>query len=194
MQGRMTVGRYRAVDLSLFAVILIVFEMVLVRAANEWFPKEPWTVSVTAAVTAVVMVRWGPWCALHALIGGIVTVTVSRGTAQQFLIYGLGNLAAMAVWPLERKWGWERLRSNSLLNFLFAALVLLAMQGGRILIALVLGTKPEELLLFITSDSVSYIFTLVIVWIVSRLDGMLEDQEHYLRRINDPKNREGGIA
>lgn len=194
MQGRMTVGRYRAVDLSLFAVILIVFEMVLVRAANEWFPKEPWTVSVTAAVTAVVMVRWGPWCALHALIGGIVTVTVSRGTAQQFLIYGLGNLAAMAVWPLERKWGWEKLRSNSLLNFLFAALVLLAMQGGRILIALVLGTKPEELLLFITSDSVSYIFTLVIVWIVSRLDGMLEDQEHYLRRINDPKNREGGIA
>ena len=57
-----------------------------------------------------------------------------------------------------------------------------------------MGTKPEELLLFITSDSVSYIFTLVIVWIVSRLDGMLEDQEHYLRRINDPKNREGGIA
>ncbi len=194
MQGRMTIGRYRAVDLSLFAVILIVFETVLVRAANEWFPKEPWTVSVTAAVTAVVMVRWGPWCAIHALIGGIVTVTVSRGTGQQFLIYGLGNLAALAVWPLERKWGWKKLGSNSLLNFLYAALVLLAMQGGRILVALAMGTKPEELLLFITSDSVSYIFTLVIVWIVSRLDGMLEDQEHYLRRINDPKNREGGIA
>ena len=194
MQGRMTVRRYRAVDLSLFALILIVFETVLVRAANEWFPQEPWTVSATAAVVAVVMVRWGPWCALHALIGGIVTVTVSRGSAQQFLIYGIGNLAALAVWPLERKWGWKKLRDNSLLNFLYAALVLLAMQAGRILIALILGTKPEELLLFITSDSVSYIFTLTIVWIVSRLDGMLEDQGHYLRRINDPKNREGGIA
>ncbi len=68
------------------------------------------------------------------------------------------------------------------------------MQAGRILIALITGTKAEELLLFITSDAVSYIFTLAIVWITSRLDGMLEDQEHYLRRINDPKNREGGIA
>ena len=194
MQGRMTVGRYRAVDLSLFAVILIVFETILVRAAIEWFPKEPWTVSAAAAVTAIVMVRWGPWCAIHAVIGGIVTVLVSRGTGQQFLIYGIGNLAALAIWPLERRWGWEKLRSNVLLNFLFSALVLLAMQAGRILGALITGTKAEELLLFITSDAVSYIFTLAIVWIVSRLDGMLEDQEHYLRRINDPKNREGGIA
>lgn len=194
MQGHMTVSRYRAVDLSLFAVILIVFETILVRAANEWFPKEPWTVSAVAAVTAVVMVRWGPWCAIHAVIGGIVTVLVSRGTGLQFLVYAVGNLAALAVWPLQRKWGWEKLRNNILLNFLFAALVLLSMQAGRILIALITGTKAEELLLFITSDAVSYIFTLAIVWITSRLDGMLEDQEHYLRRINDPKNREGGIA
>ena len=38
---------------------------------------------------------------------------------------------------------------------------------------------------FITTDSVSYIFTLVIVWIASRLDGILEDQLHYLRRLNN---------
>ena len=194
MQGHMTVSRYRAVDLSLFAVILIVFETILVRAANEWFPKEPWTVSAVAAVTAVVMVRWGPWCAVHAVIGGIVTVLVSRGTGLQFLVYAAGNLAALAVLAAGKNVGLGETEENSLLNFLFSALVLLAMQTGRMLTALILGTKAEELLLFITSDAVSYIFTLAIVWITSRLDGMLEDQEHYLRRINDPKNREGGIA
>ena len=184
MQRRMSVNRYRAVDLSLFAIILIVFETILVRAANEWFPREPWTVSVTAAVTAVVMVRWGPWCAIHAVVGGIVTVLVSKGTGQQFLIYGIGNLAALAVWPLERRWGWEKLRRNILVNFLFAFLVLLAMQAGRTLTAFALGALSGDFLIFITSDSVSYIFTLAILWIVSRLDGMLEDQIHYLKRLS----------
>ena len=194
MQGRMSIGRYRAIDLSLFAIILIVFETVLVRAANEWFPREPWTVSAVAAVTAVVMVRWGPWCALHAVIGGIVTVTVSGGSGTQFLIYVIGNLAALIMLLPERKWGWQRLKENTLLNFLFALLTLLAMQAGRMLIALILGINVRELFLFVTSDAVSYIFTITIVWIVSRLDGMLEDQRHYLARINDPKNMEGGIA
>ena len=194
MQGRMTVGRYRAIDLTLFALILIVFETILVRAANDWFPREPWTVSAVAAVTAVVMVRWGPWCGIHAALGGLVTVLVSYGTGQQFLIYMVGNLLALAVWPLERRWGWQKLRDNSLLNFLFSALVLLAMQAGRMGMALLLGHGIGEGVLFITSDGISYIFTLTIVWIMARLDGMLEDQRHYLKRVNDPKNREGGIA
>ena len=58
------------------------------------------------------------------------------------------------------------------------------------LTALILGTKAEELPLFITTDVISYIFTLTIVWIAGRLDGILEDQKHYLRRINDPENGE----
>ena len=194
MSGRMSVAQYRATDLSLFAIILIVFESVAVKAATAWFPKEAWTVSCVAAVTAIVMVRWGPWCGIHAVIGGIVTVLVSKGSATQFLIYGIGNFAALAVWPLEKMWGWAKLKENSLLNFLFSALVLLAMQTGRMLTALILGTKAEELPLFITTDVISYIFTLTIVWIAGRLDGILEDQKHYLRRINDPENGEGGIA
>ena len=189
MQRQLTVGRYRAVDLSLLAVILIVFETILVRAAREWFPAEPYTVSCVAAVTAVVMVRWGPWCAAHAVIGGIVTVLVSRGNAQQFLIYGIGNLAALAVLPLERRWGWEKLRKDILVNFLFAFLVLLAMQAGRTLVALALGALSGDLLIFVTTDSVTYIFTLAILWIVSRLDGMLEDQIHYLNRLSQETER-----
>ena len=62
---------------------------------------------------------------------------------------------------------------------------------GRALIALMTGTPPAGLLLFVTADSITYVFTLVIVWIASRLDGILEDQKHYLERINDPEERGG---
>ena len=71
---------------------------------------------------------------------------------------------------------------------------LLLMQAGRAAISMILGTAPAAAAGFITTDVITYIFTVTIVWIASRLDGILEDQKHYLQRINDPKNREGGIA
>jgi len=192
VQTRRTIEQYRAIDLSLFALILIVFETVLIRASASLFPREPWTVSATAAITAVVMVRWGPWAVIHAVIGGLTLCIVSRGQWQQFLIYCAGNTAALAVLPLLKKWGWERLRNDFLVNLLYGFLTLLMMQCGRALAAMLLGTAPSAAAGFITTDVITYIFTLTIVWITGRLDGVLEDQKHYLARINDPQNREGG--
>ena len=194
MHSQRTVSQYRAIDLSLFAIILIVFETLLLRASTHWFPKEPWTVSLSAVVTAIVMVRWGPWAAIHAVIGGIVFCTVNHGQWQQYLIYCIGNLAALGVLPLLKKWGWETLQKDFLKNLLYGFLTLLLMQAGRAVTAMILGTAPAAAAGFITTDVINYIFTLTIIWIVSRLDGILEDQKHYLKRINDPKNREGGIA
>ena len=186
-------GQYCAVDLSLFAVILIVFETVLLRAATAWFPQEAWTVSLVPAITAIVMVRWGPWAGLHALLGGVVTALVSRARLQQYFVYGVGNLAGLATLLLLRDGRWKKLQASALYNFLFAALTVLCMQAGRMLVALVVGAPAEGLLLFITTDSVTYIFTLVILWIAARLDGLLEDQRHYLARINDPAGKEDGF-
>ena len=191
MQGKRTLTQYRAIDCSLFALMLMVFETVILRAATVWFPKEAWTVSVVPAITAMVMVRLGPWCLIHAALGGIVTVLALKGSGIQFLIYSIGNLAVLAVWPLQKKRGWEALHGNVLMNILFAILTVLAMQAGRALAALATGTRPEGVLLYFTADSITYIFTMVILWITSRLDGILEDQAHYLERINDPARMEG---
>ena len=191
MQGKRTLTQYRAIDCSLFALMLMAFETVILRAATGWFPKEAWTVSVVPAITAIVMVRWGPWCLIHAALGGVVTVLALKGSGIQFLIYTIGNLAAIAVWPLQKKWGWEALHGNVLLNILFAVLTVLAMQAGRALMALITGTPPDGLLLYITEDSITYVFTLVILWIAARLDGILENQAHYIERINARERMEG---
>ena len=194
MQPRRTVEQYRIIDLSLFALILIIFETILNRAAASWFPNEPWTVSLTAAVTAIVMIRWGLWAVIHAVIGGIVFCTVNHGQWQQYLIYCLGNTAVLAVFPLVRKLGWKKLSEDFLLKLLYSVLTVFAMQAGRVVIAMILGTAPAAAAGFITTDAATYIFTAVIIWIMSRLDGLTEDQRHYLKRINDPTNGEGGIA
>ena len=188
MQGNRSLNQYRAIDCSLFALMLMVFETVIVRAATGWFPKEAWTVSAVPAITAIVMVRWGPWCGIHAALGGIVTVLALKGNGTQFLIYGIGNLAALAVWPLLRKWGWESLHGNILRDFFFGILTVLAMHAGRALTALITGTPLEALPLYITTDVITYLFTALIIWIASRPDGVLEDQPHYVRRIAEEEN------
>jgi hypothetical protein len=128
------------------------------------------------------------------VIGGIVSCAVNHGQWQQYLIYCLGNLAALNLIPLIKRWGWETLRKDVLKNLLFGFLTLMLMHAGRAATAMILGTSPAAAAGFFTTDVVSYIFTITIVWIASRLDGILEDQQHYLQRINNPKNREGGIA
>ena len=190
MHLQRTESQYRLIDLSLFAIILIVFESVIVKAATAWFPMEAWTVSAAAAVTAIVMARWGLWGAIHAVIGGIVTVLVSKGAPAQFVIYGIGNLGGLAGWLLLRKYGWERLHTGFLFLMAYGGVTLLGMQAGRGLVSLLFGTTPAAVPGFITTDVISYIFTGVILWITARLDGMLEDQGHYLKRINTKQEGE----
>ena len=49
MKHQLTLSQYRNVDLSLFAVILTVFEWLIAPAATRWFPGELYTVSAVGA-------------------------------------------------------------------------------------------------------------------------------------------------
>ena len=184
MHTQRTVGQYRAIDLSIFMVMLAVFETVIVRAGVSWFPREAWMVSAVPALTAIVMVRWGPWCAVHAMLGGIVTIAARGGGWQEYVIYAAGNLGALTVLPLLKKTGWEKLHESALYCLVFGILVTAGMQIGRAVPALIFGTGFDSVWHMIATDSVTYIFSAAIVWIASRPDGILEDQIHYLRRLS----------
>ena len=188
----MTVGQYRAVDLTLFALMLIVFEFLIVSAATKWFPSEPYSVSLVAAITAIVMMRWGIWAALHAVLGGVVYCLASHASGEQFVIYCVGNLFGLGAIAWIRAFGAEEVRKDSFKSLLYAFTVLLLMQLGRAAVSLLFGTKLTVALGFFTTDVISYLFTLLIVWIVRRLDGVFEDQIHYLRRVNKEREEEKG--
>ena len=61
MKRQLTLAEYRSLDLTLFAVILAVCEYVITLAAIQWFPGQLYTVSLSAALCAIVLMRWGPW-------------------------------------------------------------------------------------------------------------------------------------
>ena len=95
MNHRLTFRQYRQMDLTVFGAMLVVAEALIVLAATRWFPAEAYTVSIVAAVTSIVLMRWGPWAAIHAVLGGLVYCFVSGGQPGQYLIYCAGNLFAL---------------------------------------------------------------------------------------------------
>ena len=192
MNRRMTVKQYRTLDLFLFAVMLIVSETLIVNAAIRWYPDQLYTVSVSAAVTAIVMMRWGPWAAIHAVLGGVVYCLAAGGTPQQLVIYCIGNLLGLLSLLLIRMFGKERICGNPLLVLLFALCTQLFMQVGRACVSCINGASFEAGLHFITTDALSELFTMVIIWIASRLDGVFEDQISYLLRVQKESEEEKG--
>ena len=192
MNRHMTLKQYRRLDLFLFAVMLIISESLIVNAAIRWFPDQLYTVSVSAAITAIVMMRWGARAAIHAVLGGLVYCFWAGGSPKQFLIYGIGNLFGLASLLMFRLWGKDRIRENVLLTLLFAVCTQLFMQIGRACVSFLSGAPIESGLHFITTDALSGLFTMVIVWIASRLDGVFEDQISYLLRVQKENEEEKG--
>ena len=191
MRRQRTWKQYRAIDLGMFAVMLAIFEYIIVRAANWWFPGQPYVVSLAAPVTAIVYMRWGPWGAIHAVEAGIVFCFFSGADRSQYIIYCVGNLLSLLSLFMLKMIGKEKVRETRW-GLVFPVVVLLLMQVGRAAAAFALGAAPPALLEFFTTDSLSYVFTLVIVWIARKLDGIYEDQKHYLVRIHTQEEEKGG--
>lgn len=192
MSGQMTFRGYRAMDIGVFTLLLCISETLIAFASRVWFPFEAYTLSVVPAVTAVVMMRWGIFSVIPAVVGGAVLPLVSGADAFQYLIYIIGNLFFLILYPAYKKIGWKRIHENVLLTMLYGALAALTMQLGRTVLSLIVGNSVSVSLGFIFTDALSGLFSVLILWILRRLDGMLEDQKHYLFRVQrEEKNKRG---
>ena len=191
MNRQISFQQYRAIDLAIMLALLAVSQWLILAASTVWFPDQLYVVSPVAAMTALVMMRWGGWAGIHAAAGGLFFTWLSGGAWQQFVIYGIGNLAGLLALLLLRHFGKERVRQSTNLTLLFGLCTQVLMQLGRAALALVLGYAPEACLGFLTTDSLSILFTLFVIWIVRQTEGLFEDQKHYLLRIQSEQENEG---
>ena len=190
MKKQISFRQYRAMDLFLFTALLCGCEALITLGATRWFPGEPYTLSITPAVTAIVMVRWSGFAAIPAVLGAVVFCFVSGAALPQYLIYCVGNLASLVLTRFLCGDGWKRLHENVLLAMLYGLSTALLMQLGRLVLGLVLGGSLQVCAGFVTTDTLSTLFAVLIVWIARRLDGMLEEQRHYLNRVAEEMERE----
>ena len=192
MNRQISFGQYRAIDLTILSVLLVICQFLTFMATSFWFPDQLYVVSPVAGVTALVMMRWSGWAAVPAAVGGLVYVLLAGGSVHHFLIYGVGNLLSLAVLILFKLCGKERIRKEGFLAVVFAIAVQLLMQLGRAAVAGLFGFSAAECLGFITTDILSILFTVFIVWTVRRIEGLFEDQKNYLLRIQREQKVERG--
>ena len=193
MNRQISLSQYRAIDLSILTGLMAVSQVAIHLAVSFWRADQTgYIVSPVAAIVALVMMRWNLWAAVPALAGGAVLTLLSGGTAEQMLMYSAGNLLSLLALLYLKLIGKERVRGNVMLALFFAILVQLLMQFGRAGVALLVGHPLQACWDFITTDAMSILFTLVIVWIVRRVEGLFEDQKHYLLRVQQEQTCKGG--
>lgn len=191
MNRQRSLKEYRTIDLLMFGAMLVVCEFLVVKAATTWFPGQLYTISLAGAIVSIVYMRWGWWGCIHAFLAGFVFCLANNAHAVSYLVYCVGNLlSCLSLFPLL-KLGKERVRTGSL-SLMYPLLVLFLMQTGRALVALLTGASLSAVAGFYLTDSLSYVFTFVVAWIASRLDGIYEDQVHFLLRLSAKERTEKG--
>lgn len=190
MNRQISFKQYRTIDLSLLMVMLAVCQLLAHFAVSIWFPEQLYVASPVAGLCAMVMMRWGGFAAVHALLGGVIYAALAGGTWQQILIYGIGNLASLAALVMLKHPGKERVRNSGFLSVVFALCVQLLMWLGRFGMAALFGGELAACLGFVSTDILSGLFTLLIVWVVRKIDGLFEDQKHYLLRMERERQAE----
>ena len=190
MRPSLSFEQYRSLDLFFFTVITFLAELGITLAASKWFPDQLYTVSVTAAITAIVIMRWKGFAMIQAVVGALALCLGMGAEPKQILIYCLGNLFSAGAILVRKAAGEKRIRENVIWTLCFGAGTLFLMQTGRVVMALLLGSKLREVIAFYATDSLSYIFTAVILWIARRQDGIFEDQKAYVLRMQEERELE----
>ena len=189
MMNNLSLKQYKAIDLTLLAVILAVFEAIASLAASKWFPLQLFSLSPTIAVVCIVMMRWGGWAAIHAVVGGLSFCIATGAEPKHFAIYCVGNCAALFALLFFKKLGKKRVKDSAFITAGYALAAFCAVMVGRWAISLVFGGDPAAIVDYFVADSLTLLFTVLVVLIARKPDGLFEDQKTYLIRTEDERKR-----
>ena len=190
--SQITFKQYRDIDLTIFTVLVVIFEVIATFASNRWFTAQPIAMSITLMLTCVVMMRWGGWAVITALAGGLAFCAASGASLEQYLIYGIGNLFALLSLILIKLYGKEKIRASVPRLLLFVLVAYLGMALGRWGISLFFGGDGMALVVYVTTDIMSLLLAEVILLLLRKTDGMIEDQKAYLFRLERERKEEDG--
>lgn len=183
-----TFKQYRNIDLTIFAALLILSEAITTVATNTWFAAQPIAISTTLVFICIVMMRWGVYAVIPACIGGAVFCIASGASAEQYLVYTVGNSAVMINLIWFKLFNKEEIRKSYFKLFLFVLTAYLEIVLARWLISLPFGGRLDTLLVYLGTDVISLLFAVVIMMLMRNTDGMIEDQKSYLLRLDRERN------
>ncbi|MDE6690412.1 MAG: hypothetical protein K2K04_00420 [Clostridia bacterium] len=164
--------------------------------AGKWFPGGAlFTFSLLVPITLTVMIRWGWPSVLYAMASGLLLCLLSLPygvSGAQYASYIIGN-AFIAIMLIPMHFiGKDKIRSRWWGSALFAAGGWLSVYLGRSMVwAIAYAISPVSgfsavsgFYSYFRSDVLSLAMSVVVILVLRRLDGMFEDQNSFLKRID----------
>lgn len=186
MKKNLTLHEYRAFDIVLFTILMIVFETIAVKAIG-WF-NEIYAISLFFAINLIVMMRWGAWSIVTILAGAVTFCLANGGSTNNYLVYIIGDLFLLSG-LLWFKIGKNQIRTNSYFLILFVISSFIMVELGRSLVAMFLGSSFISIFIgFLGTDSLNCLLALLIIFIARKQDGVFEDQIAYIKRVKEEEN------
>ncbi|MDE7167448.1 MAG: hypothetical protein K2O28_01205 [Clostridia bacterium] len=186
--GVVSYNQYKLVDILLFMVIMAALEAVNVFAIKKWFPDMLFAVSLMFTVSLIVLVRWNFLAAIFPVLHGVLycaflSVFQTVGY-EEYIIYSVGNSFLLLSWFLFKLIPKEKLFSKWYLTLIYPAVAFVLVLFGRTFAAMCFGTGFVEAIgSYFFTESLNIVFAIIALLILRRVDGMLEDQKTYLKRV-----------
>lgn len=182
--------QYKLVDLFLFAVILIVFELIIHFAFIAY--NGDFMFSPMLPLVLIVMMRWG-WPSVFFAVGdGILYCLLNLGAPNFhpafFAIYIIGNAAIMFLLLFFIYPGKRKIAEKWYFSVLFVIFAWILVCFGRTIVATCFNFGfVASLISNICAELLTLVVALVAILVLRRLDGMFEDQKTYLLRVDKEK-------
>jgi len=190
--NQLTFKQYRTIDVLILVALTTIFEGVATMATAKWFALQPVAISIGLAMVCMVMMRWSWLAAFPAFASGFCFCLLSGASAQQFVIYCIGNMFALLGMVWFRVIGKEGIRKSLWCIVLFVSTSYVGMVLGRGGLAVLFGDSWGTFVTFATTDIMSLVFAILVIALFRKTDGMLEDQKTYLLRLDRERKETQG--
>lgn len=177
--------QYRFTDLFLFAVILVAFELVL-HYALIYFSGD-FTYSPLVPIVLLVMMRWGWPSVIYAVADGVLFCALNGFGWQSYVMYGVGNAFISLCLLMTRFMGKEKIAGKWYFSVLFVVSGWVTVYLGRAIVAACCGIGFVNALVGQLWELLSLFVGVLLILLLRKLDGMFEDQKHYLIRMDEER-------
>lgn len=178
--------QYRLTDILLFAAILVAFDLIIHFAFIAY--SGDYVFSLLVPIVLLVMMRWGWPCVFLAVGEGILYCVLNRDLASftnwHYIIYGIGNAWIMLMLIPMKLVGKERICKSGGHTLWFTVLGWLLVYFGRCVMSWICGLGFSSIFFGQAMDLISLFIGVLLIQIFRKLDGMFEDQKHFLLRLD----------
>ena len=180
--------QYKYTDLFFFALVLGISELLVFCAFRFWFKStvDKYYVNFMLAIALTVIMRWGWVGGIYAVADGAILCAMQGGSWQAYLSYIIGTACIETVLLLTKFVGKERIRSKWYLTLAYILVGWVSVNFGIGCMSAILG---ENFLSSLVANFGYGVYgalplgaSIAAIMILRRLDGMFEDQKHYLLR------------